>query len=70
MPGPMWPNRMFIHAASSGGLDHSPTTAEILEWEAVDGFDFKNGTIFDSLQKAGIKRRLYAGDDISDGGRA
>ena len=28
MPGPTWPNRMFIHAASSGGLDHSPTTGD------------------------------------------
>ncbi len=26
MPGPTWPNRMFLHAASSGGLDHSTTT--------------------------------------------
>jgi len=24
MPGPTWPNRMFVHAASSAGLDHSP----------------------------------------------
>jgi hypothetical protein len=22
MPGPTWPNRIFAHAASSGGLDH------------------------------------------------
>jgi phospholipase C len=64
MPGPTWPNRLFIHAASSGGLDHSPTTEEIAQWEAVDGFAFKNGTIFDTLQKAGIKRRLYGGDDF------
>src|SRR5438045_2134814 len=25
LPGPTWPNRMFVHAASSGGLDHSPS---------------------------------------------
>ena len=24
MPGPTWPNRFFMHAASSNGLDHSP----------------------------------------------
>jgi phospholipase C len=24
MPGPTWPNRFFMMAASSGGLDHSP----------------------------------------------
>lgn len=64
MPGPTWPNRLFVHAASSGGLDHSPTTAEIVQWEAMDGFEFENGTIFDALNAAGITRRLYAGDDF------
>src|SRR5579863_6805296 len=64
MPGPTWPNRMFVHAASSNGLDHSPSTAEIVLWEGLQGFSFKNGTIFDALQKAGIPRRLYAGDDF------
>ncbi len=29
MPGPTWPNRFFIHAASSAGLDHSPSTQTI-----------------------------------------
>ena len=62
LPGPTWPNRMFAHAASSGGLDHSPTTPEILEWEALAGFQFPKGTIFDSLNRSGIQRRLYAGD--------
>jgi len=64
MPGPTWPNRLFVHAASSGGLDHSPSVAEIVLWESLQGFSFKNGTIFDALQKAGIPRRLYAGDDF------
>jgi phospholipase C len=64
MPGPTWPNRMFVHAASSSGLDHSPSIAEIADWEAIAGFSFQNGTIFDSLQKKGITRRLYGGDDF------
>jgi phospholipase C len=64
MPGPTWPNRMFGHAASSAGLDHSPTTAEIVEWETIDGLSFPNGTIFDALEQNGITRRLYAGDDF------
>ncbi len=64
MPGPTWPNRMFVHAASSGGLDHSPTTEEIVEWETVGGFQFKAGSIFDVLKKKGVSRRLYAGDDF------
>jgi phospholipase C len=64
MPGPTWPNRMFVHAASSGGLDHSPSTAEILGQELVDGFHFANGSIFDALQNKRITRRLYGGDDF------
>ena len=64
MPGPTWPNRMFVHAASSSGLDHSPSIAEITEWETLAGFPFENGTIFEALQKKGITRRLYGGDDF------
>jgi phospholipase C len=64
MPGSTWPNRMFVHAASSGGLDHSPTIAEIAEWEWIDGFKFKNGTIFDALKTKGIAWRLYRGDEF------
>jgi phospholipase C len=61
MPGPTWPNRMFVHAASSGGLDHSPSIEEIVEWEALDGFHFEAGSIFDALKG---KTRIYAGDDF------
>jgi phospholipase C len=64
MPGPTWPNRMFVHAASSGGLDHSPTIAEIAQWETISGFPFPRGTIFDRLNSASIRRRLYGGDDF------
>ena len=64
LPGPTWPNRMFVHAASSGGLDHSPTIAEIAQWEAISGFEFPKGTIFDRLISASIRRRLYGGDDF------
>lgn len=64
LPGPTWPNRMFVHAASSGGLDHSPTTLQIVDWETLDGFPLPHGTIFDRLQAKGITRRLYAGDDF------
>jgi phospholipase C len=64
MPGPTWPNRMFVHAASSGGLDHGPTTAEIAGWETLNGFQFRAGTIFDALKSNGIGYRLYAGDDF------
>ncbi len=63
MPGPTWPNRMFVHAASSAGLDHSPTTAEIVLWETASGFSFPNGDLFDKIKATGtLQRRLYAGD--------
>ena len=62
MPGPTWPNRFFVHAASSAGLDHSPTTAEIILWESLAGLSFNHGTIFDRMNSAKVKWRLYAGD--------
>jgi phospholipase C len=61
LPGPTWPNRFFVHAASSGGLDHSPTTLETIEWEKLKGFVFENGSIYDSLVKAGKQWRIYRG---------
>jgi phospholipase C len=63
MPGPTWPNRYFVHAASSGGLDHSPTNEDILKWFA-GGAPLKNGTIFDKLQKASQQWHIYRGDEF------
>jgi phospholipase C len=65
MPGPTEPNRMFMHAASSGKFDDSPTKKEILEAIGLPGggFEFKHGTVFQLLEKAGVKYRIYAADD-------
>jgi phospholipase C len=60
MPGPTWPNRYFLHGATSAGLDHTPTRAEMLEWESVDGFSYPNGSIFDALGAGNY--RLYQDD--------
>jgi phospholipase C len=67
MPGPTWPNRFFAVAASSGGLDHSPSTDQIFLWESFSGFSFQNGTIFDALSRGNKTWRIYRGDkgDIS-----
>jgi phospholipase C len=63
IPGPTWPNRLFACGASSNGLDHSPTTGEILTWETVDGFTFEHGSIFDSLRQKSAKGwRIFSGD--------
>lgn len=49
LPGPTVPNRLFVHAATSGGLDDSPNSLS-LAWEVVaDGIHFENGSIFDRI---------------------
>jgi phospholipase C len=54
IPGPTWPNRFFIHAATSGGLTDSPSTGQILA-----GFAFQGGTIYERLRAAGRTWRIY-----------
>jgi phospholipase C len=54
LPGPTWPNRFFIHAATSGGLTDSPSTSQI-----VAGFSFQNGTIYERLKDAGKVWCIY-----------
>ena len=64
LPGPTWPNRFFVHAASSGGLDHSPRTIEIAEWETIKGFKFPNGSVYqlmDDYSNTNNGWRLYRG---------
>jgi phospholipase C len=61
LPGPTWPNRFFVHAASSAGLDHGPTLTELTEWETVHGFSFPHGSIYQLLDKYKKKYRLYRG---------
>src|SRR5437868_14298099 len=62
MPGPTWPNRFFIHAASSGGLDHSPSTANVATSLLINAYKFDNGTIYDCLDDEGISWTIYSGD--------
>lgn len=60
LPGPTWPNRFFVHGASSSGLDTSPSTAQMGKWELPgDGFKYPNGSIYDRLHAAGIPYRFY-----------
>jgi phospholipase C len=64
IPGPTWPNRFFMHAASSGGLDDSPSGLKSFGNVAFDGYRFENGTIFDRLDDACIEWRVFAGDSF------
>ena len=61
LPGPTWPNRFFLHAATSGGLDKSPGTFEVAVSE-LDGYEFENGTIYDALDSKELEWRVYHGD--------
>ena len=54
LPGPTWPNRFFVHAATSGGLVDSPGADQIIQ-----GFSFPNGTIYERLTTAGKYWRIY-----------
>ena len=66
MPGPTWPNRFFVHAGSSGGLDNSPSDPHsaiaVLDPDGWWGFEFENGTIYDRVDAANAKWRVYHGD--------
>jgi phospholipase C len=62
-PLPTLPNRMFIHAASSGGLDNSPSGWDAFTHSQLGAYNFENGNIFERLDDAGIAYRIYAGDE-------
>ena len=71
LPGPTEPNRMFVHAASSGGWDDSPTNHQYEEifgakaaGDASAGISFEHGTIFDALRRAKVPFRIYTGDSF------
>jgi phospholipase C len=69
LPGPTWPNRFFLHGASSSGLDSSPTTEQIANWELPgQGFQYANGSIYDRLTAAGIPYRFYNDSNGLSGG--
>ena len=61
MPGPTWPNRLFAHAASSGGLDNSLGAVDSKDAVTKPGsyLDFSNGHIFDRLTAKGVAWRVY-----------
>lgn len=54
LPGPTWPNRFFVHAATSGGLADSPSDPDI-----IAGFNFPAGTIFKRLEAGGRNWYIY-----------
>jgi len=61
MPGPTWPNRLFAHAASSGGLDNSMGSLDSASAVTNPGYNlnFENGHIYDRLTANGVAWRVY-----------
>ena len=59
IPGPTWPNRFFLHGASSNGFDHSPSFLDTLKWESIGGFQYPHGSLFDRMNQTGVTWRLY-----------
>jgi phospholipase C len=64
MPGPTWPNRFFVHAASSGGLDDSPSLSREFKSILYEGFKFDNGTIYDQLNNEKHDWMIYCDDEF------
>jgi phospholipase C len=63
LPGPTWPNRFFLHAASSAGLDRSPDPLQTIG-SKLAGYHFEHGTIYEALDAKGLPWRVYAGDSL------
>jgi phospholipase C len=73
IPGPTYPNRFFVHVATSGGWDRTPPTwsdeegpgggEDIIDAAVFNdnGFGFHNGSIYDRLNSKGIDWGIYAG---------
>jgi phospholipase C len=64
LPGPTWPNRFFLLAATSGGLDGSPSPLDIVSATTVEGYRFSNGNIFDLLDQYCIDWKIFEGDEF------
>lgn len=66
MPGPTWPNRYFVHAGSSGGLDNDLNELDIFGAETLPLFalQFPNGHIFDRMTTKGVPWSVYRGDSF------
>ena len=59
LPGPTWPNRLFVHAATSGGLFCSPDDLTTAEKSLFGSYAFEHGTVYDALDKLDLPWRIY-----------
>lgn len=64
VPGPTWPNRFFVHAATSGGNHTSPGKLPTVTSSYIDGYRFEHGTVFNALNSACVDWRVFEGDEF------
>ena len=57
LPGPTWPNRLFVHSGTSIGKVTMPDNVFNLNWHWYD-----QTTLYDRLNAASISWRIYYGD--------
>ncbi|HWU15769.1 MAG TPA: alkaline phosphatase family protein, partial [Caulobacter sp.] len=65
IPGPTWPNRFFVHGASSGGWADSPSSTQIGAWMTPGfGFTYPSGkSIYDQVAANGQQWRIYVDEN-------
>jgi phospholipase C len=61
IPGPTGPNRFFVHAASSAGLDHSPSVLDMGLDYSFEPFHFQHSQIFEYLEEERIFWTVLSG---------
>ncbi len=61
VPGPTWPNRFFVHAATSNGLSESPKNPDVIASQFW-GSQFRMRTIYEELMDHGYTWKIYFDD--------
>ncbi|HUJ27792.1 MAG TPA: alkaline phosphatase family protein, partial [Myxococcales bacterium] len=58
LPGPTWPNRLFVHCGTSGGLDDSPGAVSSA-WKAKIG-NYELTNVYDVMANHGCEWMIFA----------
>lgn len=61
VPGPTWPNRFFVHAATSNGLAESPKNPDVIASQFW-GSQYRMRTIYEELMEHGHTWKIYFED--------
>jgi phospholipase C len=61
LPGPTWPNRFFVHAATSAGLTDTPSSRDVFD-SSLFGGPYRMRTIYQNLLDRGHTWKVYFHD--------